>query len=113
VALAARSPVMVGNQDRRSPFRAQLREQGVEPGAVLLEPLARNTAPAMTLAALHARDRTNDPVLVVTPADHVVADQAAFVAAVGQAVRLAWDGSIVTLGIRPDRPETGYGYLRR
>jgi mannose-1-phosphate guanylyltransferase/mannose-6-phosphate isomerase len=78
----------------------------------LLEPLGRNTAPALTLAALQALEDGADPVLVVTPADQTVTDAAAFTAAVQQAVRRAADGSIVILGITPDRPETGYGYIR-
>jgi len=76
---------------------------------LLLEPLGRNTAPAMTLAALHAVD---DPVLVVVPADQTVTDGAAFRDAVAQAIRIAAEGAICILGITPDRPETGYGYVR-
>jgi len=110
---AVRAPVVVGNEEHRFLILEQLRELGVEPEAVLLEPLARNTAPALTLAALHAGEAGADPVLVVTPADHVVADAAAFANALRRAVRMAADGSIVIMGIRPDRPETGYGYIQR
>jgi mannose-1-phosphate guanylyltransferase/mannose-6-phosphate isomerase len=110
---AVRNPLIVGNEDHRFLILEQLREQGVEPDAVLLEPLARNTAPALTLAALHACSGATDPVLVVTPADQVVTHEGAFVDALHKAVRLANDGSIVILGIRPDRPETGYGYIQR
>jgi len=110
---AVRNPMIVGNEDHRFLILEQLREQGVEADAVLLEPSARNTAPALTLAALHAQSSGTDPVLIVTPADQVVADEGAFVDALRKAVRLASDGAIVILGIRPDRPETGYGYIQR
>jgi mannose-1-phosphate guanylyltransferase/mannose-6-phosphate isomerase len=79
---------------------------------VLLEPQGRNTAPAVTLAALQAQAGGADPVLVVVSADQTVTDGAAFTAALQQAARAAADGAIVILGITPDRPETGYGYIK-
>ena len=104
------APVVVGNDEHRFLIQEQLRELGLPASAsLLLEPLGRNTAPAMTLAALHAVD---DPVLVVVPADQTVTDGAAFRDAVAQAIRIAADGAICILGITPDRPETGYGYVR-
>ncbi|NKD56023.1 MULTISPECIES: mannose-1-phosphate guanylyltransferase/mannose-6-phosphate isomerase [unclassified Haematospirillum] len=90
----------------------QLREIGVEPGAVLLEPVARNTAPALTLAALAAVENGADPVLVVTPADQAVADTGAFNGTMHDAIHQAADGSIVILGVTPSHPETGYGYIQ-
>jgi mannose-1-phosphate guanylyltransferase/mannose-6-phosphate isomerase len=105
-------PLVVGNDEHRFLVLEQLRELRCEPAAVLLEPVGRNTAPALTLAALQALEGGMDPVLVVTPADQTVTDAAAFTDAVQQAVRRAADGSIVILGITPDRPETGYGYIR-
>ena len=105
-------PVVVGNEDHRFLVLDQLRELGVEPVAAVLEPVGRNTAPAVTLAALAAIEGGHDPVLVVTPADQTVADEAAFNAALQQAVRVAAGGAIAILGIRPDRPETGYGYIQ-
>ncbi|MDZ5456516.1 mannose-1-phosphate guanylyltransferase/mannose-6-phosphate isomerase [Azohydromonas lata] len=110
IQLAA--PLVVGNDEHRFLVLEQLREIRVDPAAVLLEPCGRNTAPAMTLAALQALEGGEDPVLVVTPADQTVSDPAAFTAAVQQAVRMAAGGAIVILGITPDRPETGYGYIR-
>ena len=74
--------------------------------------MGRNTAPAVTLAALQALEGGADPVLVVTPADQTVTDAAAFTAALARAVRAAAEGAIVILGVTPDRPETGYGYIR-
>jgi mannose-1-phosphate guanylyltransferase/mannose-6-phosphate isomerase len=79
---------------------------------VLLEPVGRNTAPAVTLAALQAVEAGADPVLVVTPADQTVTDATAFAAALARAVRAADEGAVVILGVTPDRPETGYGYIR-
>jgi mannose-1-phosphate guanylyltransferase/mannose-6-phosphate isomerase len=104
--------VVVGNAEHRFLALEQLREMGQEPGAMLLEPVARNTAPALTLAALQASAAGADPVLVVTPADQTVADPARFTTALQQAVRAAAQGAVVILGITPDRPETGYGYIR-
>jgi mannose-1-phosphate guanylyltransferase/mannose-6-phosphate isomerase len=83
-----------------------------EPQAVILEPVGRNTAPAVTLAALQALEAGVDPVMVVTSADQTVTDQAAFSAALRRAVAAAGDGAVVILGIAPDKPETGYGYIR-
>ncbi len=106
------APSIVGNEDHRFLVLDQLRELALEPAAVLLEPAGRNTAPAVTLAALAALEDGQDPVLVVNSSDQTVTDGAAFSAALRQAVHVAADGSIVILGITPDRPETGYGYIR-
>jgi mannose-1-phosphate guanylyltransferase/mannose-6-phosphate isomerase len=106
------APIIVGNEEHRFMVLDQLREIGQEPAAVMLEPMGRNTAPAMTLAALQALRAGLDPVLVVTPADQTVGNGAAFTAALQRAVREADTGAIAILGIRPDRAETGYGYIR-
>ena len=105
-------PLTVGNEEHRFLVLDQLREAGGPIGSVVLEPAARNTAPAMTLAALHASADGADPVMVVVAADHTVADLGAFTRALQAAVRKAATGSIVVLGITPDSPETGYGYIR-
>jgi mannose-1-phosphate guanylyltransferase / mannose-6-phosphate isomerase len=110
--LAVAAPLTVGNEEHRFLVLDQLREVANSPGTVLLEPMGRNTAPAMTLAALQAIEGDTDPVLVVTPADQTVTDGAAFTAALQTAVRHAAAGAIVILGITPDRPETGYGYIQ-
>jgi mannose-1-phosphate guanylyltransferase / mannose-6-phosphate isomerase len=109
---AVAAPITVGNDEHRFMVLDQLRELGITRGDVVLEPSGRNTAPAMTLAALDASEGGADPVLVVTPADHVVADLAAFGVAMKAAIRAAADGAIVVLGITPDRPEIGYGYIK-
>jgi mannose-1-phosphate guanylyltransferase/mannose-6-phosphate isomerase len=110
--IAIMPPLTVGNEEHRFLVLDQLREIESDPGRVLLEPTGRNTAPALTLAALAASDAGGDPVLVVTPADHVIPDQSAFAAAMQQAIAEAADGAVVVLGVRPTRPETGYGYIR-
>ena len=103
---------VVGNEEHRFLVLEQLREIQIGGATLLLEPMGRNTAPAMTLAALQALDSGADPVLAVTPADQTVVDETAFTAALQRAVRLAADGAIVILGVLPDRPETGYGYIK-
>ncbi|WP_457334200.1 mannose-1-phosphate guanylyltransferase/mannose-6-phosphate isomerase [Rhizobacter sp. P5_C2] len=110
--IAVQAPLIIGNEEHRFLVLDQLRDQRVEPAAVVLEPQGRNTAPAMTLAALAAVENGQDPILVVTPSDQTVTRPAAFTAALQRAVRAAADGAIVILGITPDRPETGYGYIR-
>jgi mannose-1-phosphate guanylyltransferase / mannose-6-phosphate isomerase len=110
--IAVKAPLIVGNAEHRFLTLEQLREKGIEPAAVILEPIGRNTAPALTLAALAASEGGADPVLVVSPADQTVTDQAAFNAALQKAVRGAADGAIVILGISPTSPETAYGYIR-
>ncbi|MEP7101530.1 MAG: mannose-1-phosphate guanylyltransferase/mannose-6-phosphate isomerase [Burkholderiales bacterium] len=106
------APCIVGNEEHRFLVLDQLRELALPPATVLLEPMGRNTAPAMTLAALHAQQGGHDPVLVVVAADHAYRDESAFTAATQRAVRAAAGGAIVTLGIAPTAPETGFGYLR-
>ncbi len=106
------APLVVGNEEHRFLVLDQMRDMHSEPAAVVLEPLGRNTAPALMLAALQATAGGADPVLVVTAADQTIADEAVFSAALQRAVTQAAAGAIVILGITPDRPETGYGYIR-
>jgi mannose-1-phosphate guanylyltransferase/mannose-6-phosphate isomerase len=105
-------PLIVTGEEHRFLATEQLRETGIELGHALLEPVGRNTAPALTLAALAAMEGGQDPILVVTPADQTVAQPAAFTAAMHQAIAQAATGSIVILGITPHQPETGYGYIQ-
>jgi mannose-1-phosphate guanylyltransferase/mannose-6-phosphate isomerase len=105
-------PLVVTGEDHRFLAIEQLREIGIAPGAALLEPVARNTAPALTLAALAAVEKGEDPVLVVTPADQTIAHAVAFHRAMHDAIRQATEGTVVILGVTPDRPETGYGYIQ-
>jgi len=106
------SPFIITNEEHRFLALEQLREIGAEPGAVLLEPVGRNTAPALTLVALAAIENEDDPVLIVTPADQTVADVPAYNSAMHDAIRQAAEGVIVILGVTPDCPETGYGYIK-
>jgi mannose-1-phosphate guanylyltransferase/mannose-6-phosphate isomerase len=111
--LQVADPIIVCNEEHRFLIAEQLREAGRTAQAILLEPAARNTAPALTLAALAASRGGDDPVLLVMPADHVIADMSAFHRATMTAVEAATRGMIATFGIVPDRPETGYGYIER
>jgi mannose-1-phosphate guanylyltransferase/mannose-6-phosphate isomerase len=104
-------PIAVCNEDHRFMLAEQLWEIGVKPAAIILEPVGKNTAPAVAMAALSAR--SEDEVLLVLPADHVIEDVQAFHAAVEQARLLAEQGYLVTFGIVPGHPETGYGYIKR
>jgi len=106
------APLIVSGEEHRFLASEQLREVGIALGAALLEPMGRNTAPALTLAALAATQNGQDPVLVVTPADQTIANTAAFTVAVQQAITRAANGHIVILGVTPDKPETGYGYIK-
>jgi mannose-1-phosphate guanylyltransferase / mannose-6-phosphate isomerase len=105
-------PFIVSNEDHRFLAQEQLREVGIATGISLLEPVGRNTAPALTLAALAATETGSDPVLVVMPADQAVEDPIAFAKSMREAIRHAEDGQIVIFGVRPNRPETGFGYIK-
>ena len=113
--IEVKAPCIVANEEHRFTVLEQLAAIGLAPARVLLEPVGRNTAAALTLAAIDvAADASEDtdPVMVVTPADHAMADLAACTAALRQAVATAAGGAIVVLGIEPHRPDTGYGYMR-
>lgn len=103
-------PIAVCNEEHRFIVAEQLREIGVKPAAILLEPIGRNTAPAVALAALAAGE---EDILLVLPSDHVILDTVAFHAAINQAKALASEGFLVTFGIVPTAAETGYGYIKR
>jgi mannose-1-phosphate guanylyltransferase/mannose-6-phosphate isomerase len=115
------APVVVCNEAHRFMVAEQLRQAGVEGTRIVLEPIGRNTAPAIALAAQAALGAAaasgdaadSDPLLLVLPADHVVRDVAAFQAAVRAALPAAAAGRLVTFGVVPEAPETGYGYIRR
>ncbi|WP_406828922.1 mannose-1-phosphate guanylyltransferase/mannose-6-phosphate isomerase [Microbulbifer sp. ARAS458-1] len=106
------APILVCNEAHRFAAAEQLQEVGRGAQSILLEPCARNTAPAIALAALAALENERDPLLLVLPADHAVADKTAFQAAVAAATPLAESGRLVTFGIVPTCAETGYGYIR-
>ncbi|MDR3441153.1 mannose-1-phosphate guanylyltransferase/mannose-6-phosphate isomerase [Telmatospirillum sp.] len=107
-------PIVVTNDETRFTVAEQLRETGLVSGGLILEPVARNTAPATAAAALLAVSADPDAILLVVPSDHVIADVAGFLKLVEQALPAALDqGRLVTFSIVPTRPETGYGYIRR
>lgn len=106
--LPTSKPITICNEEHRFFVAEQMREIGAH-GKIILEPIGRNTAPAIALAAM--ANKEGDPLLLVLAADHVIADQQAFTAAVMQAVPLAETGKLVTFGIVPTEPHTGYGYI--
>ncbi|MCK9261068.1 MAG: mannose-1-phosphate guanylyltransferase/mannose-6-phosphate isomerase [Azoarcus sp.] len=105
-------PLVVSNEEYRFIIAEQMRQVGVRSAQIVLEPVGRNTAPALSLAALAATAEGKDPVLLVMPADHVIVDVPAFQKAIAEGAVQAEAGRLVTFGIVPDRAETGYGYIR-
>ncbi|MDW5285873.1 mannose-1-phosphate guanylyltransferase/mannose-6-phosphate isomerase [Alteromonas macleodii] len=108
----AEEPVFICNDAHRFLVAEQLRKKNIKHGGILLEPVGRNTAPAIALAALHATKNESNPVLLVLAADHLIKDQSAFHSAITKAEALANEGKLVTFGIVPDQPHTGYGYIK-
>ena len=107
------APLVIANDEHRFMVAEELRLAEVAPRAIVLEPMGRNTAPAVAIAALLLLKSEPDPLLLVMPSDHAIADVAAFHAAIGRAAAAARQGRLVTFGITPERPETGYGYIKR
>lgn len=110
--LAARGPLVIANEEHRFVAAEQLQQVGAEPAAIILEPVGRNTAPAIAVAALEATRDGADALLLVLPSDHVITNEAAFRSAVQAAASAADAGKLVTFGIVPTGPETGYGYIK-
>ena len=106
------SPIVVCNNEQRFLVAEQLRQLGYEDAVILLEPVGRNTAPAVALAALWIKERDPEGQMLVLPADHSIADVAAFHAAVHAGLEQSARNRLVTFGIVPGSPETGYGYIR-
>jgi mannose-1-phosphate guanylyltransferase/mannose-6-phosphate isomerase len=107
------SPIVVAADDHRFLAAEQLQELRINDASILLEPVARNTAPAIAVGALRALQKSPDAVVLVLPADHLIGDDTSFSDAVARALPLAEQGWLVTFGIRPDRAETGFGYIQR
>lgn len=105
-------PIVIANADHRFLVAEQLRAIGIEAATIALEPEGRNSAPAAAVAAVLVNEMDNDGLVLLLAADHTMKDPAAFVDAIRHAVPAAEAGALVTFGIRPDRPETGYGYIR-
>nr|WP_305799125.1 mannose-1-phosphate guanylyltransferase/mannose-6-phosphate isomerase [Methylococcus sp. EFPC2] len=111
--IGLRAPLVVCNELHRFLVAEQLRQMGYDHAGIVLEPAGRNTAPALTLAAATALAAGDDPILVVMPSDHHIEDTAGFRQRLLDAAQRAADGAVVTFGIVPDKPETGYGYIRK
>ncbi len=112
VPIATAAPIVVANEEHRFLVAEQLRQIGAPTPAIVLEPVARNTAPAIAAAAMQAMGGGNDPLLLVLPSDHVIRDADAFRDAVAAAIPAAQQGALVTFGILPTAPETGFGYIQ-
>ncbi|MGO9445262.1 MAG: mannose-1-phosphate guanylyltransferase/mannose-6-phosphate isomerase [Thiobacillaceae bacterium] len=107
------APLMICNDEHRFMIAEQLREIDIQPAAIVLEPVGRNTAPAVAVAALKLMELDEDALMLVLPADHLISDVAAFHESVQTATRAAQAGCLATFGIVAKSPETGYGYIRR
>ncbi len=105
-------PLIVCNEEHRFMVAEQMRQIHITQTGIFLEPIGRNTAPAVALAALNALSLGDDPLLLILPADHVIRDVERFQSAIRSGLALAEKGSLLTFGVVPDRPETGYGYIR-
>ncbi|MCU1000484.1 MULTISPECIES: mannose-1-phosphate guanylyltransferase/mannose-6-phosphate isomerase [Stenotrophomonas] len=110
--IASRGPLVIANEEHRFVAAEQLQQVGAEPAAIILEPVGRNTAPAIAVAALEATRDGADTLLLVLPSDHVITNEAAFRSSVQAAAAAAEAGKLVTFGIVPTGPETGYGYIK-
>lgn len=105
------SPLVITGSDFRFIVTEQLAAIGIDPGSILIEPEGRNTAPAVLAAALYLHAKDPEAVMLVCPSDHLIPDQDSFLAAAATAAQVAQTGQLVTFGITPTYPETGYGYL--
>lgn len=106
------APIIVCNAKHRSLVDEQIAQLNLKANAIILEPCGRNTAPAMAIAALNALKINPDPILLVLPADHAILNQELFMKAIKSGIYLAQDDYLVTFGVKPTRPETGYGYIK-
>src|SRR4051812_43479014 len=107
------SPIIVCNDEHRFIIASQIQAVGIAPRTIMLEPLGRNTAPAAAAAALFLAESMPQSLMFLAPSDHVIDDLSGFLAAIRIGAQAASAGRLVTFGIRPTRPETGYGYIRR
>ena len=107
------TPLIVCNNEHRFLVREEAQQAGLDPQAIVLEPVGRNTAAAVAVAALLAERTNPDAILAVMPSDHVVADEKGFVEGIKRAAAIAATGKLVLFGITPREPHTGYGYIRQ
>ncbi len=106
-------PLVVCNEEHRFIIASQIQALGIQPRSIVLEPMGRNTAPAAAIAALLLKEQAPDSLMLLAPSDHVIDDVPGFLEAVRMGARAASEGRLVTFGIAPRRPETGYGYIRK
>ena len=111
-ALNMRPALVICNEEHRFSVAEQFRANAIKSSGIILEPVGRNTAPAISLAAMQAIKNGDDPLLLVLAADHIIKDELAFCESVEKAVPFAKAGKLVTFGIVPTAPETGYGYIK-
>jgi len=107
-----KAPIVVSNEDHRFLVAEQLSGCGVQASRIILEPVARNTAPAIALAALTLADQTEDAVMLVLPADHIIENVESFSLVISKGLTACENGKLVTFGVVPNAPETGYGYIK-
>ena len=106
-----KDPIIICNEEHRFIVAEQMRSIKIKPKTIILEPIGRNTAPALTIAALKAAEEDEDSILIILPADHIINDVDNFFKSINSAIGYVNYGKIITFGIIPDKPETGYGYI--
>ena len=107
-----RDPILICNEEHRFLVAEQMREINIKPNSILLEPIGRNTAPAIVLAALKAVEIEKDPILLVLSSDHFIGNQSQFIKVINEGIQYAERERLVTFGVIPDSPDTGYGYIK-
>ena len=107
-----KDPILVCNDEHRFIAAEQMRQISVKPQSILLEPFGKNTAPAITLAALTAISKEKDPILLVLSSDHYIEDEAKFINVINKGLTYAKQNRLITFGVLPTKPETGYGYIK-
>ena len=107
-----KQPILICNEEHRFIVAEQMREINIKPSSILLEPIGRNTAPAITLAALKSLEFEEDSILLVLSSDHIIGDNDQFIKVINSGLKYASDGRFITFGVIPDGPETGYGYIK-
>ena len=107
-----KQPILICNEEHRFIVAEQMREINIKPYSILLEPIGRNTAPAITLAALKSLEFEEDSILLVLSSDHIIGDNDQFIKVINSGLKYANDGRFITFGVIPDGPETGYGYIK-
>ena len=106
------NPIFICNEEHRFLVAEQMREISITPSSIILEPTSKNTCPAITLAALKAIEQKEESILIVLSSDHLIRENKKFLEAIKQSINIASEGKLVTFGVVPTSPETGYGYIK-